>query len=993
MNRALAIARALLDGRDVTAGDDSVARAAREHVGRGPLPDALLCLALSGDPRWLDGAPATAARVDLLIWEAGRTAMAVPELAAALLVDAAARRRFVDDRARGPLRARALAARLLAIAADGVDTAATADLLAGPAGELASHPESAVWIPAVRALGRLSARSPGIRLRLQRMIDGGRSERRRATAALACAPLPAGLDDDALRAVLRDGDGWRVAALGIATPLLVRERPAIAAEVIESLLGAPTAAAVWSTTLGLVALVPASGGADPAIADWLRAARKAALAARAHSATEAQLWIEARRVTDFLDDIDPDPAFPDDSLERAVASAVRVNARAVATRAASIARSIAASFDAMLRVAGTAGGTDERAHALSAVESCTRAAALALWQPLLLAAGRDPIDLAGDLAAARAHMGAVLSGYLEADELDFALRRVALRGLGHLVDVTGAERDRSQAAAFALRALAGSRWATRARANNLRRFRKPVTDLLWRLGDAIRADGDDPALGRAATLGRVAAWWALCAGGLELLSLVDPETPAVRARIDGAIAAIRAAAGAAIAGASTASWSAEVTAAVDELGASGTALALAVGALLTAVDDGESALRGGSDGDVAYAIARLCETAAELSALGADPAAALAPALSAATIGGIAVGRVDAELEQRVAAASVPGGLPADIAASAVAERVGPLLRPAVESLVRALIERRVDAARAARPTGRIGPYHTLHRLGSGGHGEVWLVRRDGNRRFVLKIPRRGAAMSASMRASLAELLEREAALLEGLHEGKVASFIDYGWDGDLPYLVLEYLVGADLHRYKSVRPLSLGEAAPIVRDVCIGLRALHGRGIVHRDLKPSNVFLRLQLPADAGEQFTDDFRDPQRAPVADAVLIDFGVARVMRDAGGGDHPEGTLGYISPEQAESSDVITGASDIYALAATLFDALTGYRFFEDRVGATAQLIAHAFERPLRTRPMSEQAVALPDELVALLDRATSLDPDERPDVDAFAAAFARISATA
>jgi serine/threonine protein kinase len=111
-----------------------------------------------------------------------------------------------------------------------------------------------------------------------------------------------------------------------------------------------------------------------------------------------------------------------------------------------------------------------------------------------------------------------------------------------------------------------------------------------------------------------------------------------------------------------------------------------------------------------------------------------------------------------------------------------------------------------------------------------------------------------------------------------------------------------------------------------------------------------------------------------------------MRDGSTSDTPEGTLGYLSPEQAQAADDIGPASDCYALAATVYTALTNQRFFADRPNKTACLVAHAFERPLEDREIKKTAKSLPRALRSLLDEATDLDPKKRPDILKFAARF-------
>jgi serine/threonine-protein kinase len=320
---------------------------------------------------------------------------------------------------------------------------------------------------------------------------------------------------------------------------------------------------------------------------------------------------------------------------------------------------------------------------------------------------------------------------------------------------------------------------------------------------------------------------------------------------------------------------------------------------------------------------------------------------------------------------------------------VGPLLRPLVSTVIGRAVSTRRQQALAEEKKDRVGPYTKLRKLGGGGQAEVWLVKREGPRRYVMKIPRSPLTLRPKQRDELKRLLHREARLLESLHEAKVAAFYDHGWDGDTPYLVLQYLIGTDLETYSKIRPLTVKELKPIVRDVCLGLRALHERGIVHRDLKPSNIFLRLQLPREANEIFEPAHRDPKIARLSEAVLIDFGIAALLTDSTAAEEAEGTIGYLSPEQAQMSDDISGKSDVYGLAAALFTAVTGTHFFAEHSARTAGIIAHALEVPFDNELVAEAAATLPENLVALLRRATSLDPVDRPDVDDFSDEFAEL----
>ncbi len=991
--RDLVLAPLLESARAGGAGD-AVERAARARVLHGPLVDALSCLASTGDASWLagDSAAAARARLDLLVWEAGAAALSIPALGPWLWSDSRARQMLIFRRARGTLRERSLAARMLCIAADGMPVeglpVSGVVMTTRVAQLLASHPEPVVWIPAARALGRLAARVPTIPLQLFRWRASTRAwQRRRAVTALASIPGPAGdwLERD-IDALLASDDPWEIGSLGPAIPYLVRERGSLWEPLARRLLAYSDGPHVtWSLVGGLLAVTRAAP-ADAHTEELLRTARARCLAARPDTPEQALLWQTIRRDTDFLDGFDADPSFPEVLLDRTVRDAVRVGGDAVQHRAASIARSIAATFDGSLQRSASSDHPDDVGHAIASVESCARAAAVGLWQPILAAAGRDSGALDEQLRIVRAHMGEAFSRLLAHEQLTLGLRRAAVRSLGNLVDATTPDgddptRSRGRVAAFALGALAESRWAEGAATEELEAFRTPIRDLLWRVSDALHAGrrltGD-----HTASLGELAAWWVTCLGGIELLEVLDASA-AGTGQVASGVRRIREACAAARLGQDVSSWSSEVLHGLAALGAQDTMLAYAIDRLIGALDTAAASLDPSLERS--YALEFLGESVALLGELRRDPVAALGDAWDeSAPV-------VDSRLLD-LARTAIETGAPSPVDAGDMwGDEVGPLFRPLVSELVARVVAVRRTRYLAIARADHFGPYRKLRRLGGGGQSEVWLVSRGGSRRYVLKVPNAPLSLNEAQRRTLARLLETEARLLESLHAAKVATFCDYGWEGTTPYLVLEYLIGADLDRYAQVRRLDVAELQPVVRDVCLGLRALHERGIVHRDLKPGNVFLRLHLPRDAEEMFDPAHRDPSLARVSEAVLIDFGIAKLLTDRRGGGPraAEGTLGFMSPEQASLSDELDGKSDVYGLAATVFTALTGHCLFEEKQVDTAWIIAHALEVPFDNELVIAASRDLPAELITLLRDATSLDPDVRPDVDEFSDRFAAL----
>ena len=124
------------------------------------------------------------------------------------------------------------------------------------------------------------------------------------------------------------------------------------------------------------------------------------------------------------------------------------------------------------------------------------------------------------------------------------------------------------------------------------------------------------------------------------------------------------------------------------------------------------------------------------------------------------------------------------------------------------------------------------------------------------------------------------------------------------PFLVMPLIEGHTLRERLAAGPLPPREAARIVREVAIGLSALHAAGLLHRDIKPTNIL----LDALDGRAKLTDF-GLARTPAASGVTRDRVVA-------------GTPEYMAPEQATAPDALDVRADVYSLGVTLYECLTG-----------------------------------------------------------------------
>jgi serine/threonine protein kinase len=254
------------------------------------------------------------------------------------------------------------------------------------------------------------------------------------------------------------------------------------------------------------------------------------------------------------------------------------------------------------------------------------------------------------------------------------------------------------------------------------------------------------------------------------------------------------------------------------------------------------------------------------------------------------------------------------------------------------------------------GKYRLERELASGGMGAVWVARHLAlDERVALKFMSGSLPEPADARTRFA----REAQVAARLRGPHVVEVLDYGVDGDLPYLVMELLRGEHLgDRLRREHRLPLAAVASITAQVARALTRAHRAAIVHRDLKPANLFL-----ADVdGEEVVK--------------LLDFGIAKALSapasEATHGDVLMGSPQYMAPEQARASKGVDHRADLWSLGAILFRALTGVPAFE---GASAvDVIVQICTSP--TPVPSRVAPDLPPELDAFFLRALDRDPARR-----------------
>jgi eukaryotic-like serine/threonine-protein kinase len=248
-----------------------------------------------------------------------------------------------------------------------------------------------------------------------------------------------------------------------------------------------------------------------------------------------------------------------------------------------------------------------------------------------------------------------------------------------------------------------------------------------------------------------------------------------------------------------------------------------------------------------------------------------------------------------------------------------------------------LEAPHAGR---RMGPWVLQELLGSGGMGEVWrATRSDGlyAGQAAVKLQR-----AASRHAQADARFAREGEFLARVSHPHVAQLLDAGvGEGGERYLVLEYVQGQRIDQWCDKRRLDVDARLRLFLQVCQAVAFAHAQQVVHRDLKPANLLVTEQ---------------------GHVKLLDFGVAKLLGEAGASELTRvGAAGltpeYAAPEQVEGG-AISAATDVYALGVLLFVLVAGARPYGSERSSPAQLAREIVEAeaPPASRAVSETAAA-------------------------------------
>jgi len=269
-----------------------------------------------------------------------------------------------------------------------------------------------------------------------------------------------------------------------------------------------------------------------------------------------------------------------------------------------------------------------------------------------------------------------------------------------------------------------------------------------------------------------------------------------------------------------------------------------------------------------------------------------------------------------------------------------------------------------------LGRYQIKGVLGKGAMGLVYdaldpkLDRRVAIKTILTRTLDEATARHYSMR------FKREVRAVARLNHRNIVQVYDFGNEGDLAYIVMEYIKGRELKDYFAAKErFDLKTILQLMIELLDALECAHEAGVIHRDVKPANVMI------DAAGH---------------AKLTDFGVARFTEpDA---DHEAtragtllGTPSYMSPEQIQGQP-IDRRSDIFSAGVLFYQLLTGQKPFEGTQWALAKKI-------VQDDPVWPSAlVQIPAVFDQVVSRALAKAPERRyPNARSFAEALRRIAA--
>ncbi|BDH61095.1 serine/threonine protein kinase [Lysinibacillus sp. PLM2] len=246
--------------------------------------------------------------------------------------------------------------------------------------------------------------------------------------------------------------------------------------------------------------------------------------------------------------------------------------------------------------------------------------------------------------------------------------------------------------------------------------------------------------------------------------------------------------------------------------------------------------------------------------------------------------------------------------------------------------------------------YKILQYVGGGGMSNVYLAHDIIlNRDVAVKVLR----YDSSNEEEFHRRFQREALSATSLMHPNIVSIYDVGEDGDMHYIVMEFIKGRTLKQYiNEYSPLSPARSVHIMKQLTSAIAHAHENQIIHRDIKPQNILIDEE---------------------GNVKITDFGIATTLSETSftKTNSVLGTVHYISPEQARGGTA-TKKSDIYALGIVLYELLTGELPFSGE-SAVSIALKHLQSETPSVRGFD---ASIPQALENVVYKATAKNPAHR-----------------
>lgn len=290
--------------------------------------------------------------------------------------------------------------------------------------------------------------------------------------------------------------------------------------------------------------------------------------------------------------------------------------------------------------------------------------------------------------------------------------------------------------------------------------------------------------------------------------------------------------------------------------------------------------------------------------------------------------------------------------------------------------------------------YKIVDSIGQGGYGQVFLAKDPLGPLLAQTLTGYGEFVAVKVlpfnRATpeLIARFQREIELQVNLFHPHLVRYIDSGHDGNVHFMVHEYIDGGDLRqKIRTEEKLPIHTVAKLMIQIADAIACLHKHGIIHRDVKPANILLSKDGNAKLADMGFAIRVDQQKENENISELqISSTLERISLTPGEKDRNKeeddvnlkgklvGTADYMAPDQIRDPHHPVPAWDIYSLGCTLYQMLTGIVPFPSG-DARAKIIAHLQQEPPDARMFNQ---AIPFDIIGLLWEMMAKNPAERID---------------